>query len=154
MTEPSIVVEASTLRFRRQGPATGNLWLAIDGQDFPAHGWNDFVVVILSWWVAAVLRLMRFSNGREIVDFMEGPYAVEVSKTPSGKLRFRALAGRERTGERAIGEGWPLPFILGLISQSRHVLTACRQQHWWSDDAETLEYSLEALEELASQLLS
>jgi hypothetical protein len=154
MTNTSIAVEADSLGIRPGRPATGNIWLVINGHAFPAPQWNDFIVVILGWWAESLLRLLRNSSTKETVNFMDGPYAVEVSKTSSGGLHFRALEGANRSIERASGEGPALQFIRELISQSRDVLEGCRRQRWWSEDAEKLESSLDALQKESSQLVS
>lgn len=154
MTRASVVAEADSVRVRLGGPATANIWVLIDGCEFPAHGWNDFVVVVLGWWVAALLLLLRNVSTQETVNFMDGPYAVEVSKTPTGMLQFRALEGADRSNEVAIGEAHAVPFVLGLISQSREILAECKRQGWWSEDAEALESSLNLLEQESAKLLS
>jgi hypothetical protein len=153
MTLTSIVVEVSSVRVRPGGPATANIWLIIDGYEFPTQRWNDFVVVVLGWWVAAFLVLLRNTSTRETMHFMDGPYAVEVSKTPSGILKFRALEGAGRTREMATGEGPLMPVVLGLISQAHEILEECKRQGWWSRDAEALESSLAALEQEFGRLL-
>jgi len=153
MTQSSIVVEVNSVRARPGGPATANIWLIVDGYEFPTPRWNDFVVVVLGWWVATLLVLLRNTSTRETVNFMDGPYAVEVSKTLSGMLKFRALEGSGRTREVATGEEPAMPFILGLLSQSHEILEECKRQGWWSKDAETLESSLEALEQESGRLL-
>ena len=82
-----------------------------------------------------------------MVYFMDGPYAVEISKTTSGKLLFRALEGFARKSEVAIGEGSAISFTRRVISQSREALNECRRLEWWSKDAEILELSLAKMEQ-------
>jgi hypothetical protein len=150
MTDIFMVVEPGSVSVRPSGPATANVWLSLAGCEFPMRGWNDFAVVILGWWATALLRLLRNVSTRETVNFMDGPYSVEVSRTPSGMLHLRALEGSTRNREMATGEVEANPFVLGLISQSRGVLDACRRQGWWSNDAQTLESALAALEQESS----
>jgi len=76
MTISSIIVDASSVQARAGGPVTGNLWLVIDGHEFPSHGWNDFVVVVMGWFAAALVPLFRGASTRESVSFMDGPYSV------------------------------------------------------------------------------
>jgi hypothetical protein len=148
MTISSIImVEASSVKVRAGGPATANLWVVIDGREFPSRGWNDFVVVVLGWWAAALILLFRGVSTRESVSFMDGPYSVEISRPSSGTLQFRALEGAMRANESALGSAPAFEFALSLISQGRVVLEACRQRNWWSSDAETLQLSLLSLEE-------
>jgi hypothetical protein len=63
MTGARIVVDASTLKPGSLGPATGSVWLDVEGVGFPMHGWNDFIVVVLGLWAAAVLRILRGDRG-------------------------------------------------------------------------------------------
>jgi hypothetical protein len=144
MNQPALIIEVNSLKLPSAGSATGMISLAISGMKFPA-GWNDFVVVLMSWWVQALLRLVRGESSHEIVPFMDGPYAVEVEMAPAGKLSLRALQGPDRNSEVASGERNAISFIQELIAQSVQLLEACRRQNWWSNDAEILESSLEAL---------
>jgi hypothetical protein len=154
MTEAFMVTEPGSVRVRLGGPATANVWLSLNGCEFPMRGWNDFAIVVLGWWAIALLRLVRNASTRETVHFMEGPYSVEVTSVHAGMLQLRALEGSGRNREAGTGEVQAIPFVLELISQSREVLEACRRQGWWSKDADTLESALEALEQESSGLQS
>jgi hypothetical protein len=147
MTNTTIVVEISSLQVRAKGPATANLWVVIAGREFPSRGWNDFVVVILSWWAKALVRIFCGESTQESVHFMDGPYSIEISGSVFGMLQFRALEGPRRTQEAALGSASACEFAKTLISQGREVLEKCKNQNWWSLDATTLESSLLSLEQ-------
>jgi len=128
MAQPILITEISSFQAKAgEGAATGNIWLEFDGKHFPAQHWNDFVVVLLGWWTNALLRLLRDSSIKETVSFMEGPYAVEVTRISSEKLRFRALSGIHRNNIVMTGESSIASFALALIAQSRQVLDVCRE---------------------------
>ena len=146
MIDSFLKVDVSTVTAPRDRSATGNLWLDVGGCKFPAEGWNDLVVVVLGWWVNAVLRLLSNDSSCEVVNFMDGPYTVRVSMTSAEMLEFRALAGIGRDIEKAKGEALPNAFAESLISQSHEVISACRRQGWWSRDAEDLASSLGLLQ--------
>jgi hypothetical protein len=151
MTAISIHVETASLRIRANGPATANMWLVINGREFPAHGWNDFVVVVLGWWATALLEVLRNPRTLATIHFMEGPYAVKVCMSPSGLLQLCAVEGSNRNIEVAVGEGEIHAFISGVISQSHEVLDLCRREVAWSNDAAILESSVDSLEKELSQ---
>src|SRR6187549_4306410 len=146
MTGTLIIVDASSLEVRADGPATGKLWFVIDGYAFPSHGWNDFVVVVLSWFAAALVLLFRGASTRESVNFMDGPYSIEISGPTAGMLWFQLLESR-KAKEGGLGNASAREFARSLISQARDVLDACRQRNWWSSDAAALESSLVSLEQ-------
>lgn len=109
-------------------------------------GWNDFVVVVLGWWVAAVLRLSQNDSASERIHFMDGPYAVEISRMPSGRFQFRMFAGPNGGREVAVGEAEVRQFISELSAQSRKLLDQCRLRGWWSLDAEVLKSRLQIMD--------
>ena len=149
--ETHLVTELGMLNVRPQGPAIGGIWLVTGASEFPRAGWNDFVVVVLGWWSASILRLLGNNTGRERVHFMEGPYAVEVSKAQPGKLQLRMFAGASGGREVAVGEADIKRFVSELATQSRELLDECRLREWWSPDAEALASHLHDLDrELAT----
>lgn len=145
-TETHLVTELGKLNVRPQGPATAGIWLTLNGYHFPMIGWNDFVVVVLGWWVAAVLRLLQNDSASERIHFMDGPYAVEISKMPSDRFQLRMFAGPNGGREVAVGEAEVRQFIGELSSQSRKLLDECRSRGWWSRDAEDLKSHLQNMD--------
>ena len=107
---------------------------------------SDIIVVILGWWAAAVLRLLRNSNGSERVHFMDGPYAIEISKSELGRLHLRMFAGPGGGREVATGEADVTRFATELSGQSRKLLNECKARGWWSADADELTLQLQSLD--------
>ena len=135
----SLVVDPSTLVMRENGPATGCIWFKFGEVSFPAEEWNDFVVVVLGWWTGALVRLLTVRHGKEVLDFMDGPYAIEVAVSGGERvLVFRALEGTGRIQERLTGVRPLREFVAELLDQSRRIIAIYRKRGKWSDDAETL----------------
>src|SRR5689334_4734917 len=125
-TETHLVTELGMLKVRPQGPAIAGIWFVTGGAEFPMAGWNDFVVVVLGWWLAAILRLLHNHSRSERVHFMDGPYAVEVCKAQRGRLRLTMFAGPSGGREVAVGEADATHFIGDLATQARKVLNECK----------------------------
>ncbi|MEZ0469593.1 hypothetical protein [Luteimonas salinilitoris] len=140
-----IIADAGSLCARKNEPATADIWLEINGTEFPARNWNDFAVVIMGWWSDALLRILRKISDRELIDFMDGPYAVEVTCVPGGRLMLRALQGVDRKLEVEAGEVFTLSFVHEFVFQAHRLLDACKHKNWWSKDAEMLAASLQPL---------
>ena len=152
MTNVRIVVDAKTIRSGSAGPVTGNVWIMLGHLAFPFQNWNDFVVVILEAWAAAVVRMLRGVSEHERVHFMDGPYVVEVSCVSEGVLRLRAIERARQELERACEDTRALDFINGLLDCAEEVLAACRQGDCWSIDADKLEATLPLVREEAAKL--
>jgi hypothetical protein len=145
-TETHLVTELERLNVRAEGPATAGIWLVTDGSEFPMIGWSDFIVVVLGWWAASMLRLLRNDSGRERVHFMDGPYAVEISRPTTGRLYLQMFAGPSGGCEVATGEADLKRFVSELSSQSRKLLCACKSHGWWSKDADELTLHVQELD--------
>jgi hypothetical protein len=140
------MTDLSIFRARPGKDAIGGIWLTVADEAFPATGWPDFVVIVLGWWAAALIRLRRGKVGAERVHFMDGPHSVEVSILQPGKLTLKMFSGASGGKEVGAGQADIDQFIQEVVIQSRKVLSECRSWDWWSSDAEALERSLADLD--------
>jgi hypothetical protein len=79
-----ICFDPSTLRQGRSGSIAGVVYFKFSPeQQFPSLGWNDFVVVLASWWMVA---LNEVTEGAPEVKlrFMDGPYWITVVSQEGG----------------------------------------------------------------------
>ncbi|MBX9399963.1 hypothetical protein K4L06_01470 [Lysobacter sp. BMK333-48F3] len=141
-----LIVDAANIDARASRPALGCIYISMDGTDFPSSDWSDFVVVVLRWWLRAVYNLTVGGRKREIVNFMDGPYSVEIEKEADGILRFRALTGDGRRNVFAEAEADAASFAGDLLKRAKAVLAACRESGWTSPDLDELQNSADALE--------
>ena len=150
MTTTRIFADPATLRPGRLGPATGTLSIAIDGVEFPAQGWNDFILVILETWATALVRLLQGTSTTEVIHFMEGPFELTMAMISSDRIE---LVGRERGhAERAHVTVALATLVRSLYDNAEKVLDACREKAIWSVDAERLESAVLLLEKEARKL--
>ena len=152
MIDMRLVVDPKTLRGGIRGPATGSIWIVVGRLAFPLQDWNDFVVVILEAWTAALVRLLRGVRERERVHFMEGPYLVEVSLRSPGVVHIRAIERGAHEQERASEDVRTLDFIDALLVCAEEILAACRQKGCWSVDAAKLQAAMPMLRDQAAKL--
>jgi hypothetical protein len=137
VNEARIIVDPTTVHRGRSG-ATGNICVALGTLVFPDPNWNDFVVVILDAWAAALVRILNGTSEFERVHFMEGPYAVDIEVPSTGELRLRAIDRGQGEREKAVVDTPLTGFIDSLTSSATSVLAACRQEGSWSNEADNL----------------
>jgi hypothetical protein len=139
MNQVCLVVQLDSISVRPNGSAIGDIWIDANNIQFPARHWNDFVVLLLTWWAEAVGRLLVGDSTREVVRFMEGPHQVEVSLSSLGSLQFTSRSGAGRLEIHPLGEAVPEMFARTLLDQSADVLEICRKNSGWSQDGEDLQ---------------
>ena len=150
MNEARLVVDPSTISLRASAPATGDIALVVRGVVFLVAGWNDFVVVILEAWLNAIVRIFRNASDAERVHFMEGPYAVDMTRLNTGAIQLRALDRPER--ERAVVEVMPLVLAENAVSAAEGVVAFGRARGHQATDFERLETALAALRKEVANL--
>ncbi|XXX75804.1 hypothetical protein WMF30_49960 [Sorangium sp. So ce134] len=93
-----IVFDPSTLHQSKMGSVTGVVYFDFGPeQRFPVVGWNDFVVVVAGWWLAALNQITR-TGGEIVLRFMDGPYWITVVHQEGSKLLLRCVEDRRGAG--------------------------------------------------------
>lgn len=149
MSKVTVSVDPSSI-LQGAGPTTGDITVTLGDIVFPQPRWNDFAVVILEAWASALLRLLRAASKAERIHFMEGPYAVDISRLDGGALRVRALERPNQ--ERACVDVRSLGLVESVLVSAEQTLKICRDRNFWSMDAERLEQELPSLRGEASKL--
>lgn len=152
MKSVRLIVDPGALRQDGTRPATGRIWLEVGGTPFPAHRWNELVVVVAGAWVEAV-HAMTSGQDQAIVHFMDGPFSVELSVAANGLWRARlgAPGGRSMTPRTACFR--PSPLAVSVADAARDVLREYSARRLrWDRDAQALETGLVALERALSAL--
>jgi hypothetical protein len=120
-----ICFDPSTLRQSRSGLITGVVYFEICAErQFPSLGWNDFVVVLASWWMVAMKEIPEGTSEVKL-RFMDGPYWVAVV-SQEGRLLLRCTEDR-----RGAGVAYELTVKLGdlmgeIFTFARKVSDACK----------------------------
>ncbi|WP_438022576.1 hypothetical protein [Sorangium sp. So ce233] len=133
-----IVFESSTLHQSKMGSVTGVVYFDFSPeQRFPVVGWNDFVVVVAGWWLAALNQITR-TEGEIVLRFMDGPYWISVVPQEGSKLLLRCTEDRRGAGVVQsttvdLGE-----FVREVTGFARAVSLACAAAGIESADLENL----------------
>jgi hypothetical protein len=74
-----IVVEPRSVEKSNKGLITGVIYFNFDQYKFPEIGWNDYIVIILGWWLDSIERLSKGLTKTVDLKFMDGPLRVRLS---------------------------------------------------------------------------
>jgi hypothetical protein len=120
-----IVFDPSTVRQSKIGSITGVVYFDFDsGRGFPGVGWNDFVVVILNWWIAALQKILQGEKAE--LRFMDGPYWISV--VPQGPtILLQCTEDRDGAGVLYEVDVGIESFKRELLSFARRLWNAYRQ---------------------------
>lgn len=128
------------------GSITGVLFWTVDDQFFPDDKWNDFVVLVVSWWVRSVSRMLDGTSTAESLNFMDGPFSVECTVVNSvANCRYV-----DRRSEELIicDVNMELESLSSeIFAVAKSVLRSCHLEGIRTSDVVELEHGVEKLEE-------
>jgi hypothetical protein len=126
------------------GVVYAGLTLRVDDKYFPDPEWTDFVVVVLSWWADAALRLASGAASSARIRFMEGPFQVRCAVASPQSWKLDCFEdGRQGLVIDALVDARPL--VESLVKASDDALRLCSEREWWTNDADVLHSKTSAL---------
>jgi len=128
--------DEETLDQSRTGSITGVVHFVFDGGSaFPGARWNDFPVVLASWWLEALDRLQHGRSG--VMRFMDGPYSVAVAAAGT-QAQLRCMEHR-RSDILVLEVEVPLPTLRAELHRfAGRVAAACAKRKLTSRDLDAL----------------
>jgi len=89
MIDVKVNVALESLELTSSKAITGEIYFENTNGYFPELHWNDFVVVILIWWIEAIERIEKATVGEsDEFLFMDGPYLVRGYKIDQKIMRM------------------------------------------------------------------
>jgi hypothetical protein len=142
--ELAINIDAKGLEQSSSGAITGRIWFQIGSVAFPEKGWNDFAVVILTWWLDALRRLISSQHGKADLYFMDGPYVLRASKR-GGRIYLAAVDSRREEKVWAHTNVDVVVLAREIMRAARLVMEATKTKNWTSRHIDGLRRAMEAL---------
>jgi hypothetical protein len=127
------------------GSLTGEIWFDVDGQAFPAEHWNDFVVVILGWWLEESALLLSHAGQRSL-RFMDGPWRLEIDAANADAWHLGFVdghGGKSTIVHEATVSGKEL--VKEVLRAASAAEKKCHELGWSSKDREALRRSHDQL---------
>lgn len=136
----SVVIEEYTLELSKQKSITGGIYFQIGDTFFPDCHWNDFIVVILTWWNKSIKLLETLSVGTsQTFDFMDGPFYVQGVKKDSSHITLHFIK-RNQVGLKVIAslDTEIISLKKSITKASKKVIKEVDAKQWITDDIEEL----------------
>src|SRR5690606_21761028 len=70
---------------------TGEIFFSFGDDFFPEKNWNDFLNVILNWWLVELIGLLEKKSISAELNFMDGPFKIMIvtgNKNDTWELKF------------------------------------------------------------------
>jgi hypothetical protein len=144
----SLSINLESLEMNSSGNITGEVYFISQDIEylndpflFPEENWNDFVVIILGWWIKNLIRVIQEKPGSTVdFDFMDGPFLVKSKKVTEDTLELKFL---ENTSSDCIIINicnCSLNQIAkSILKSAKRILKVSKEKNWDIDDVNELE---------------
>ncbi|ODP30223.1 hypothetical protein PTI45_00293 [Paenibacillus nuruki] len=135
-----VVIEEYTLELSSHKSITGGVYFQIGDTFFPDCHWNDFIIVILTWWNKSIKLLETSSVGTsQNFDFMDGPFYVHGVKKDSSHITLNFIR-RKQIGLEVIAslDTEIISLKKSITKASKKVMGEVDAKQWMTDDIEEL----------------
>lgn len=138
-----IILNDDTVEISKKGIITGEIYFQLSETTFfPIINWNDFIVVILTWWNKSANMLVASPVGATVnFSFMDGPFNI-MGKKGAGDRIILTFTRRNSSIDEVlyIIEVDSLALRSSILEVSRRVLNIIKCKKWhMNDDAIELE---------------
>jgi hypothetical protein len=145
-----IEVEENDIDVTSAGLAFGHLAVKVGENYFPDEQWQDFVQVVLCWWLVAVRELSNFKNTEATLNFMDGPYSMRLQKNEDGELWKLYFVRTMQNGPEVLSTALvdPHGFMVAVTKAANRLIRACHRIGIITDDGGQLEREFKEIQKL------
>jgi hypothetical protein len=114
---------------------TGVVFLDSGLVKFPEPDWNDYIVVILGWWLVALRNIVEGRMERVELRFMDGPFWVLIRKLADDDCEVQCMKGDDEVFRCRYS---PMMLLRATYKAAAQVQRVCFQREWESEEITTL----------------
>lgn len=126
---------------------TGEIYFDIGGKIFPELRWNDFVVIILTWWIQSLSKLMISDIGTTCeFQFMDGPFVVRGMKAEDNIVDLEFVQQKFKNEKKFFKVRCSIEqFKNSLMFTSRKVIKLIKKKKWDTKEIRELSSIIETI---------
>lgn len=119
---------------------TGEICFMVGDIFFPEIRWNDFVVVILNWWLDNIKKLRNSAIGTSCdFKFMDGPFLVRGLKIEPDTIRMTFIKGRLKGEDILLSVNCNMENLAdSLLKAAKEVIKEVNNRKWETKEIDDL----------------
>jgi hypothetical protein len=134
----TVHIEAMSFQKSKSQAVTGIIFFDFGSYQFPEKGWDDFVVVVLSWWLSALKNIVFGESKYEELKFMDGPQYIAVKKLSNALCVIECFDKRKGGSAEFTGQYQLTEVLRSVMHSAKATYSVCSQNGWDSDDIDEL----------------
>ncbi len=136
--ETYITIVPDSFAQMSSGQITGAICFQFGEKAFPDPDWNDFVVVVLCWWIESVIQLVDGIKERAELWFMDGPFSVRLFTKGTAGWSLECIHRRKNEVVEYSTRVEPMHMLKSLLSVADETIDQCQKNEWTLSDLDLL----------------
>jgi hypothetical protein len=137
MATVGFVVDPSTFERKKIGPVWGTIFFQFEQGRFPAAGWSDIVVPIITEWLAVLSRVATGTSGTHEARFMDGPFLMTVRRIDEASVSLELVDDHPARATTELSANLNM-LLENAITIGEQIQKECRVRKWRDRDTESL----------------
>lgn len=139
MNNIKLLINEDSFSISKSQAVFGEIYFKMDNECFPEIKWNDFIVIIMKWWIQNFIEIIDADIYQTFeLAFMDGPFLVRGVKIDNDTISLDFLKSKIKGEETIINTKCSiLEFKILLINAAKVVLETVERRNW--DTKETVE---------------
>lgn len=137
MATVGFVVDPHTFERKKIGPVWGTIFFQFEQGCFPAVGWSDIVVPIITEWLAVISRVAAETSGTPELRFMDGPFLMRVRRIDEASVFLELVDDHPTRVSTELSTNLNM-LLENAITIGEQVQKECQVREWRDRDTESL----------------
>ena len=137
MVTVGFVVDPATFQLKKIGPVWGTIFFQFEQGCFPAVGWSDIVVPIITEWLAVISCVAEGRSGTHELRFMDGPFLMRVRRIDEASVFLQLVDDHPTRMTTDLSANLNM-LLENAITIGEQVQKECQVREWRDRDAESL----------------
>lgn len=150
MRDLQIELIEESIGFSGHGLITGIVFFDFGAFQFPEREWNDSVVVIVDWWLTALISLVEGRTGEVELRFMEGAFWLSVRREVGDECEIQCIEGSHARVQFQCQTS-AVKLLRSTLMIAARLQRICYDKGWRSVDVDALEKHVGAARKLARE---
>lgn len=150
MSQINILIDKNSV-MKNDDKITGKICFNIDKNYFPDSNWNDFVIIILNWWINSLLNIYKESQFDLM--FMDGPFLVRINIDNKKKINVKLIERRKKEKIIYTCLSDISDLLKAVINTTKELIDYIDNKKWISTDITELKKSFLQLNKFSIEIL-
>jgi len=139
----TVETEAASLVRSENESITGVIYFDFDSYQFPEKGWNDFIVVVLCWWLSSLKNIISCWSDSEELRFMDGSLYICVKKLSYRTCKVECFDENADGVAEFSGEYQIADVLSSVLDAARSTSSICSRNNWNNKNIDELDELIE-----------